>query len=406
MKSKNQPEVNVGMVGHVDHGKTTLTQQLTGEWTDRHSEEIKRGISIKLGYADATFYKCKSCKEPECYSIKPECSQCGGKCEETRAVSIVDSPGHETLMATMLAGTALMNGAILLVAANEICPQPQTIEHLMALEISNVKNIIIVQNKIDLVSDEQLMKNYEQIKNFTQGTVAEDSPVIPVCAHQEANIDTLIQAIETRIPTHKFDTDLPLRMFVARSFDVNKPGTVPKSLRGGVIGGSILHGTLSKGEDIEIAPWIKEGKAWVNLVTEATSVISGGMERNCIKPGGLVAIGTMLDPSMTKSDGMLGKVVGKVGTLPPIWEDMTINIHPIKRVVGLASNEEIDRIKPKEPLMLNIGAATTVGIVQSFVDDVCDVKIRMPVCASEDQRVAVSRKVKNRWHLVGWGSFK
>jgi len=159
MSFPKPPEVNIGMIGHVDHGKTTLTQRLTGKWTDEHSEELKRGISIRLGYADAAFYKCPTCNDPECYSTQKTCPNCKGKTELLRVVSFVDAPGHETLMATMLSGAAIMDGAILVIAANEVCPQPQTREHLMALEIIGAKRIIIVQNKIDLVSEEDAVVN-------------------------------------------------------------------------------------------------------------------------------------------------------------------------------------------------------------------------------------------------------
>ncbi|MCQ2071013.1 MAG: GTP-binding protein, partial [archaeon] len=138
MKVQKQPEINIGMIGHVDHGKTTLTKALSGEWTDRHSEEIKRGISIRLGYADVAFYKCPVCQGSEAFCTKKECPKCGAETEFLRAVSFVDAPGHETLMATMLSGAALMDGALLLVAANERCPQPQTKEHLMALSIIGI----------------------------------------------------------------------------------------------------------------------------------------------------------------------------------------------------------------------------------------------------------------------------
>ncbi|RLF44048.1 MAG: translation initiation factor IF-2 subunit gamma, partial [Thermoplasmata archaeon] len=205
----SQPEVNIGMVGHVDHGKTTLTQALTGKWTDEHSEELKRGISIKLGYADATFYKCSECPEPLCYSTKPVCPHCGSQTEILRKVSFVDAPGHETLMAVVISGAAIMDGALLLIAANEPCPQPQTEEHLMALDIVGAKNIVIVQNKIDLVSKEEAIKNYEQILDFIEGTCAENSPIIPISAHHEVNLDTLIMAIEEYIPTPKRDRSKP-----------------------------------------------------------------------------------------------------------------------------------------------------------------------------------------------------
>ena len=148
-----QPSVNIGMVGHVDHGKSTLTLALTGTRTDVHSEEIKRGISIKLGYADVPVYKCTDESGEEVYSGK----KLNDSCELSRVISIVDAPGHETLMATMLSGSSIMNGALLVIAANEKCPQPQTREHLIALDIMGINNIVVVQNKIDLVTRERAM---------------------------------------------------------------------------------------------------------------------------------------------------------------------------------------------------------------------------------------------------------
>ena len=128
MGFSKQPEINIGMIGHVDHGKTTLTQRLTGKWADEHSEELKKGISIKLGYADAALYKCPKCDEPQCYGTNKKCPVCESNTELLRVVSFVDAPGHETLMAIMLSGAAIMDGAILVIAANEHCPQPQTRE--------------------------------------------------------------------------------------------------------------------------------------------------------------------------------------------------------------------------------------------------------------------------------------
>src|SRR3989344_1725774 len=131
----SQPVVNIGLVGHVDHGKTTLTEQLSGKWTDTHSEEIKRGITIRLGYADTIFYRCIKCREEEAFTTKKECQRCKGTAEFVRKVSFVDAPGHESLMATMLSGATIMDGALLLVGANESCPQQQTNEHVTALEL-------------------------------------------------------------------------------------------------------------------------------------------------------------------------------------------------------------------------------------------------------------------------------
>ena len=410
MSLPKQPEINIGMIGHVDHGKTTLTQRLTGKWTDEHSEELKRGISIKLGYADAAFYKCTKCDEPKCYCTKPKCPACGSPAELLRVVSFVDAPGHETLMAIMLSGATIMDGAVLVIAANEPCPQPQTREHLTALDISGIKNIVIVQNKIDLVTEKNAVKNYEQILKFVKGTVAEGAPIIPVSAHQDINVDVLIKAMEEKIPTPDHDNDKPPIMYTARSFDINKPGSRPNDLLGGVIGGSLIQGVLKKGDEIEICPGRRiesKGKKEIESITTIVdSLFTGGKSVNEATPGGLIAIGTDLDPARTKSDSYAGKVIGKPKDLPPIMDGFNLSINLLKRVVGTIEEKNVDPIKTNEPLMLTIGTATTVGIVKEFHGEIVGVKLKLPVCAQMGQRIAISRRIDGRWHLIGYGEIQ
>ena len=410
MSLPNQPEINIGMIGHVDHGKTTLSQRLTGKWTDEHSEELKRGISIKLGYADAAFYKCPKCKDPQCYSISKKCLSCGSSSELLRVVSFVDAPGHETLMAVMLSGAAIMDGAILVIAANEKCPQPQTREHLTALDIAGIKNIVIVQNKIDLVSEKNALKNYEQILKFIKGTCAENAPIIPVSSHHDINIDVLIKSMEEHIPTPRRDLNKPPLMYIARSFDINKPGANPNNLRGGVIGGSIIQGILKTGEDIEIAPGRRieiEGRKTIErIITNIDSLFTGGKSVKEANPGGLIAVGTSLDPARTKSDSFVGRVVGKPQEMPDILTDFSLSINLLKRVVGTIEEKNVEPIKTNEPLMLTIGTATTVGIVSEFHGDKISVKLKLPVCANEGQRIAISRRIDGRWHLIGYGEIE
>ena len=310
-----QPEVNIGMVGHVDHGKTTLTQALSGTWTDTHSEERKRGISIKLGYADTAFYRTK---KGDSYAMgkRPDGKDDDAK-ELLRAVSFVDAPGHETLMAVMISGSSIMDGALLLVAANEQCPQPQTREHLMALEIAGIENIVVVQNKIDLVSRERAIESHGEIKNFLKGTIAENAPIIPVSAHHDVNLDILIDAIEDTIPTPDLREKEDGLMYVARSFDINRPGTRPSKLKGGIIGGSVVSGNFSEGDAIVIAPGrkITEGSKshWEPIETKISSVQAGGLDLESVHAGGLCGIATPLDPFHTKSDNLSGQVMAKIG---------------------------------------------------------------------------------------------
>ncbi|SDF27487.1 translation initiation factor 2 subunit gamma (aeIF-2g) [Methanolobus vulcani] len=406
----SQPCVNIGMVGHVDHGKTTLVSALSGVWTDTHSEEMKRGISIRLGYADTTFRKCPNCPEPQCYTVEKTCPGCGEASEELRTVSFVDAPGHETLMATMLSGAAIMDGAILVIAANETCPQPQTKEHLMALNIIGIKNIVIVQNKIDLVPKEKVIEHYHQIKEFVKGTVAEDAPIVPISAQQNINVDALIMTMEEVIPTPVHKIDKPPHMLIARSFDINKPGTPIKKITGGVIGGTLTEGVLRPGDELEVKPGRKvesDGMTrWEPIVTKVSMIVAGKENVEEATPGGLLAVGTTLDPTLTKSDSLTGQVAGLPGTLPPTRDDLKLELHLLERVVGVSDEEVIGPIKTSEPLMLNVGTATTVGVVTSARKDIAEVKLKRPVCAENDSMVAISRRVGSRWRLIGVGVIK
>lgn len=402
-----QPEVNIGTIGHVDHGKTTLVQALTGVWASRHSEELRRGITIKLGYADAPIYKCPGCPPPQCYSTELKCKGCKTEGEFVRAVSFVDAPGHEALMATMLSGAAVMDGALLVVAADETCPQPQTREHLAAIQIVNVKNLVIVQNKIDLVDEKRAWESYEEIKKFTEGSIAENAPIIPVSAQHKVNIDVLIQAIEEHIPTPRRDPTKPARLSVLRSFDVNKPGTPVEKLAGGVLGGTILQGVFKVDDEVEIRPGVraeKSGKVFYEpLFTETVSLQAGGKTVEEARPGGLVGMGTLLDPSLTKADGLTGNIAGKPDTMPPSLTELTMEIHLFPRAVGTKELMEIETVHTGESLLLDVGTSITAGTVVSVKGETATLKLSRPISAEEGSRAAISRKIAGRWRLIGYG---
>ena len=400
-----QPSVNIGTSGHVDHGKTTLVEAITGVWTSAHSEELRRGITIKIGYADAAFYKCPLCPAPLCYSTQPQCANCGGKGELLRVVSFVDSPGHESLMANMLSGAALMDGAILVMAANEKVPQPQTREHLLALSVLGIQQIVLVQNKADLAEYEEALDNYRQIKDFVSGSIAQKAPVIPVSAQHKLNIDALIEAIEKTIKTPARIKNAEPIMHVLRSFDVNKPGSPIKQVKGGIIGGGLVQGQLNIGDEIEIRPGVldeKKGK-YDPISSEVSTLGTGAGLVKSVRPGGLVAIGTKLDPTFTKSDSLIGSVVGKPGTLPKDVEDITVDVVLFDTAVGTAEMVKVEPLKAKEPIRLNIGTAAASGYVTNVKDGKVEVKLKKPVCLMPKSRVAISRRIAERWRLIGSG---
>lgn len=405
-----QPEVNIGLVGHVDHGKTTLTQALSGVWTDTHSEERKRGISIKLGYADTAFYKDDNGQ----YYATGKRPGGGDDVEDEleRVVSFVDAPGHETLMAIMITGASIMDGAMLMVAANETCPQPQTREHLMALEIAGIENIVIVQNKIDLVSKERAMESHAEIKAFLKGTIAQDAPIIPVSAHHDVNLDVLIEAIEATIPTPDRSNDKRSIMHVARSFDINRPGTRPAKLRGGVIGGSIVEGEFAKGDEIVIGPGRKIEKGnkstWEPIEAVVSSMQGGGLSLDKMHAGGLCGMATFLDPSITTSDNLSGQVVARKGDLPEVHSSVSISVNLMSHMAA-GDGEAAEKIQPlrnNEMLMLNVATATSVGTTRNAEKTRTDLELRLPICADKGQRISLSRRIGSRWRLIGYGTIE
>jgi len=405
-----QPECNIGTLGHVDNGKSTLVQALTGVWTARHSEELRRGITIRVGYADAAFYKCTKCRPPGCYTTEEKCPTHGSEVKFLRAVSFVDCPGHHSLMVTMLSGAALMDGAMFVLASNVKCPQAQDREHLLAAEIAGLKNIVLVQNKIDIVDRERAMENLKEIREFAKGTVASRAPIIPVSAQHKLNVDVLIEALEKHVPTPKRDVAAPPKMFVLRSFDVNKPGTQAKDLVGGVIGGSIVQGVFKVGDEVEIRPGIgaeSGGKVrYQPVTTTIQSLQTGGGSVKEATSGGLVAIGSTLDSSLTKSDGLVGNVVGRLGTLPESSDKLTLDVELFEKAVGTENMVTVQKIRTNEALVLNVATSVTSGVVTSAREDLIDVALRKPVCAEPASKVALSRRIGESWRLIGVGKIK
>ncbi len=387
--------INVGIVGHIDHGKTTLLQKLSGKWADTHSEELKRGITIKLGYADAIIYD----SEDKLTTNKDS------KGKPIRYITFVDAPGHEMLMATMLSGAAIMDAAILVVAANEGI-KPQTQEHLIALKAKKIKKVIIVQNKIDLVSKERAIKNYEDIKNFTKGTIAEDAPIIPISAQQGINLDKVLEELCKIKITKPTPEEKPL-FLVARSFDINLPGTKIESLHGGVLGGALKRGVLKIGDIIEIKPGYSYKKQnqyhYKTVQSKIISMQKGKYPITEATPGGSLAIETELDPSLTKADALSGSVASSQGNLPEITEKINIKFTLFKEVFGTGKHEPVQNLKTPETLMLSLNTSTTVGQLTKINKDEAELTLKIPIVPLKGESIGIARNFNSHWRLIGFG---
>ncbi|KAL0939044.1 eukaryotic translation initiation factor 2 gamma subunit [Colletotrichum truncatum] len=423
-----QATINIGTIGHVAHGKSTVVKAISGVQTVRFKNELIRNITIKLGYANAKIYKCDNaeCPRPGCFrsyksekEVDPPCERegCSGTYRLLRHVSsplsFVDCPGHDILMSTMLSGAAVMDAALLLIAGNETCPQPQTSEHLAAIEIMKLDKIIILQNKVDLMREEAAQQHYQSILKFIRGTVAGKSPVIPISAQLKFNIDAVNEAIVNTIPVPIRDFTQAPHMIVIRSFDVNKPGAEIDDLKGGVAGGSILHGVLKLGDEIEIRPGIvtRDDKGALKCTPIFSRIVSLNSEFNDLKyavPGGLIGVGTRIDPTLCRADRLVGFVLGLKGQLPEIYSEIEVNFYLLRRLLGVRTADgkqaKVAKLTKNEVIMVNIGSTSTGAKVAAIKNDAAKLVLTSPACTNIGEKVALSRRIEKHWRLIGWAT--
>ncbi len=194
-------------------------------------------------------------------------------------------------------------------------------------------------------------------------------------------------------------------MHVLRSFDVNKPGTKLKNIKGGVIGGSLIQGKLNVGDEIEIKPGVMDDKkkTYEPLYTEITSLGTSAGMVDSVKPGGLVAIGTKLDPAMTRSDSFIGSVIGKPNTVPENSNKIKLEVNLFDSAVGTIEDTKVLPIQKDELLRVNIGTAPILGKVSQIKSKNVEIELRRPACIFEGGNVAISRRISDRWRLIGAG---
>ncbi|EHY52751.1 translation elongation factor Tu [Exophiala dermatitidis] len=240
---RNKPHVNVGTIGHVDHGKTTLTAAITKRQAekgyatfleygaiDKAPEERKRGITIATAHIE--------------YQT------------DARHYAHVDCPGHADYIKNMITGAALMDGAVMVVAAGD-GQMPQTREHLLLARQVGVQKIVVFVNKVDTVEDPEMLELVEmEMRELlsSYGFEGEETPIIfgsALCALEGTRpeigvekIDALLNAIDTWIPTPVRETDKPFMMSVEEVFSISGRGTVAS--------GRVLRGVLKKDSEVEI----------------------------------------------------------------------------------------------------------------------------------------------------------
>ena len=297
---RNKPHVNVGTIGHVDHGKTTLTAAITlalsknglakersFDSIDNAPEERERGITINTSHVE---YETVN-----------------------RHYAHVDCPGHADYVKNMVTGAAQMDGAILVVSAAD-GPMPQTREHILLARQVGVPKIVVYLNKVDMVDDEELLELVELEVNelLTKYEFpGDETPIIrgsalqalenPDDAEKTKSINELMAAVDSYVPQPKRETDKPFLMPVEDVFSIKGRGTVGT--------GRIERGMVKTGEEVEIVGLMKEiRKTTVTGVEMFNKTLGEGMAGD--------NVGCLLR-GVEKDDLERGQVLAKPGSITP-----------------------------------------------------------------------------------------
>ena len=202
-------------------------------------------------------------------------------------------------------------------------------------------------------------------------------------------------------PGSRSDPEITL-VFPSRSFDVNKPGSEVEDLKGGVAGGSILRGVLKLGQEIEIRPGLvsKDGEGKLTCKPIYSRILSLFAEQNDLSyavPGGLIGVGTKVDPTLCRADRMVGQVLGAVGHLPNIYTELEISFYLLRRLLGVRTEGDkkgakVQKLTKGEVLMVNIGSLSTGGRVIAVKADLAKIGLTTPVCTEVGEKIALSRR--------------
>ena len=436
-----QATINIGTLGDNSKGKTTLVQSLSesiisrpkAEKEPERTREKEKNISQGLGYVNAKLYKCEKCPVPECYkSYSSEthddlkCKTCESKLVLIRHICFVDEPEYKIKMLKILNGSWIMDGALLLVAANEKCDIKENDSDKdnqnNFLENSILKNVIIIQNKIDTVLKNNAAKEqYDQIKKYAKIKNAPNSPIIPISAQLKFNLDVVVQYLSS-FPIPKRDFISPPKFEIIHSFDCNNITEdiyINNSInvKSGLIYGLIIKGILKLGEEIEIRPGLcyRISNREIKINPIPARIVSLQAEKNNLIyaiPGGIINVGLKIDPLLCRDNKLEGNLVGLPEKMDDIFIQLAVKCHLLRRL--LVSNKKewgkhidyVTEIKKGEVVLLNIGFVSVGGVVNKIEgnnNDEVTFLLKKPICCEISEKISISRKIGHSWRIIGWG---
>ncbi len=403
-----QPNMNIGTLGSVSDGKSTMIYQLTGIKTQKHSSEKQRNITIKPGYANLKIWYCESCEEYDSSSSDKTnllCKYCNTDSELVNHISFVDCPGHAELILTMMGSLSLMKGSVVVISAAEpINKKPQLRQHLIASKMANIDKLIICFNKLDLITKEVAIERKKELDNLLKELEIEPYIIIPTSFNKKLGLKYLLKAMMEVFPPHEPTTNNDTFFRITRSFDINKPGTSWQDVNGGVIGGSLINGELNIHDTVEIKPGIlskgKDGKfVCQSIITKIVSLETDGNILNKVVPGGLIGIGTEIDPYYCKNDMLSGNVMGKPGTLPNVYHEVKLKYKKLDEFDG--------KWEPKngDTIFLQIGNVSVESRLAKVNKENFTFTLLKPACIEDNSKILICRKDNGILKIVGIGLF-
>lgn len=406
-KINHQPIINLGFLGSVSDGKSTAVYQLTGTKTQKHSSELKRNITIKPGYANMKIFKDSDNNYYSSNSTKNSyVNDKEENCELVHHLSFVDCPGHHQLILTMLGSIDLMQGAVVVVSAAEpISKKPQLIQHLAAAKLAGLENIIICFNKLDLIPIETAIERKEELDMLLERLEIEPRVIIPTCFSKGIGVNNLLKYIMEIFCPSDIISQEKVQFRTTRSFDVNKPGTSWDKMTGGILGGSLITGKLKVGDNLEIRPGIigKDSKGKVICTPLKTKLLSIQTDRETVTdilPGGLMGLGTDIDPYYCRNDTLAGNIIGIEGTLPSVYTNINVTYNSTSDFGG-SWNPKVGNI-----VNLQIGTLSIDSRLVQYKKKVCSFELSRPVCMDTDSLILISIKEESGLKIVGYGQLK
>lgn len=328
--NNNQSIYNVGTAGHVMHGKSTFVAYVSGTKTQRHQAEQETNKTINLGYANFKLFVSRSGKLYHFPSITTHAHD--PETDEPLSLlyhlSFVDCPGHRDYMATMVSGSNIMDSALVMVAANEQVPQPQTHNHIVALGYSNISNMLFLLNKLDLLKEREAYEVHARLRKYLDQQELGQYPIYPISAATGQNVAEVMRYIaskvQEKIPRIIAEINEPLSMYIVRSYNVNRPNVELENMVGAVIGGTIIKGAIAVGDQVEIRPGVivtRNGKRCIQpLISRVTSLQSDKNKMQVAIPGGLIGVNLSLYAGLANKDRLKGQVVGHYGRMPDMYD--------------------------------------------------------------------------------------